>query len=219
LAPRVWVPDEFGFTRYLAAGLATLHIVDPGLRVDLAALADALDAEALRNSAGRELITNPAKALAQRMSGCEVVIAGDNAATLALARHVATVVLRVGHRAVAAVGLADAAAALRRGMGETSGAGREQSIFHDEQIDGPLPPRVRTFVLATDAERAVVAARVAGLDGLHVIHAEDVPEHLDSSDIERVPAVPTGPGRLEEQLAMLALRMEMTAVYLKLVRG
>ena len=64
LAPRLWVPDEFGFARYLAAGLATLHVVDPALQVDLAALADELDAEALRNSAGRELFTNPAKALA-----------------------------------------------------------------------------------------------------------------------------------------------------------
>ena len=219
LAPRVWVPDEFGFSRYLAAGLATLHTVDPGLRVDLGALADELDAEALRNSAGREVFTNPAKALAARMSGSEVVIAGDNAATLVLARHVAAVMLRVAHRAVAAVSLADAAVALRGGMGEASAADRGESIFHDEQIDGPLPPRVRTFVLATDAERAVVAARVAGLDSVDVIHAEDVPEALDVSDIERLPATPTGPGRLEEQLAMLAVRMEMTAVYLKLVRG
>ena len=221
LAPRVWVPDEFGFSRYLAAGLATLAMVDPGLRVDLAALADELDAEALRNSAGRELFTNPAKSLAERMSGCDVVIAGDNAATLVLARHVAAVMLRVAHRAVAAVGLADAVVALRNGMGAASGADSGQSIFHDEQIDGPLPPRVRTFVLATDAERPVVAARVAGLDGVDVIHAEDVPEAFDISDIERVPAAaaPAGPGRLEEQLAMLAVRMEMTAVYLKLVRG
>ena len=217
LAPRVWVPDEFGFSRYLAAGLATLHMVDPGLRVDLAALADELDAEALRNSAAREVFTNPAKALAERMSGSEVVVAGDNAATLVLARHVAAIMLRVAHRAVAAVSLADAAVALRGGM--ASAADREQSIFHDEQIDGPLPPRVRTFVLATDAERAVVAARVAGLDSVDVIHAEDVPEALDVSDIERLPAMPAGPGRLEEQLAMLAVRMEMTAVYLKLVRG
>ncbi|MGZ5379856.1 MAG: TobH protein, partial [Mycobacterium sp.] len=221
LAPRVWVPDEFGFSRYLAAGLATLTMVDPGLRVDLAALADELDAEALRNSAGRELFTNPAKSLDERMSGCDVVIAGDNAATLVLARHVAAVMLRVAHRAVAAVGLADAVVALRNGMGAASAADSGQSIFHDEQIDGPLPPRVRTFVLATDAERAGIAARVAGLDGVDVINAEDVPEAFDISDIERVPAdaVPTGPGRLEEQLAMLAVRMEMTAVYLKLVRG
>jgi hypothetical protein len=218
LAPRVWVPDEFGFSRYLAAGLATLQTVDPGLRVDLAALADELDAEALRNSAGRELITNPAKALAERMSGCEVVVAGDNAATLVLARHVASVMLRVARRAVAAVGLADAAVALQSGIGASD---REQSLFHDEQIDGPLPPRVRTFVLATDAERAVVAAKVAGLDSVDVIHAEDVPESLDISDLERLPAVAAapGPGRLEEQLAMLAVRMEMTAVYLKLARG
>jgi hypothetical protein len=220
LAPRVWVPDEFGFSRYLAAGLATLHMVDPGLRVDLAALADELDAEALRNSVAREILTNPAKALAERMSGCDVVVVGDNAATLVLARHVAAVMLRVAHRAVAAAGLADATVALRGGMGETSAADRGQSIFHDEQIDGPLPPRVRTFVLATDAERAVVGARVARLNGVEVIHAEDVPEMPDALDIERTPAhATTGPGRLEEQLAMLAVRMEMTAVYLKLVRG
>jgi hypothetical protein len=217
LAPRVWVPDEFGFARYLAAGLATLHAVDPGLQVDLATLADELDSEALRNSAGRELFTNPAKALAERMDGCDVVIAGDNAATLVLARHVAAVMLRVAHRVVAAVGLADALVALRSGMGDAPG--REQSIFHDEQIDGPLPPRVRTFVLATDAERPVVIARIAGLDDVDVINAEDVPETPDTPAGELAPVAVVRPGRLEEQLAMLALRMEMTAVYLKLVRG
>ena len=218
LPPRVWVPDEFGFCRYLAAGLAALHVVDPGLRVDLAALADELDAEALRNSAARDLLTNPAKALAERMSGCEVVLVGDNAATLVLARHIAAVMLRVAHRPVAAAGLADALVALRGGIGNASD--RERSIFHDEQIDGPLPPRVRTFVLATDAERPVVVARVAGMDDVDVIAAEDVPEAsaLDTSDVAPAPAG-AGPGRLEEQLAMLAVRMEMTAVYLKLVRG
>ena len=94
-----------------------LQVVDPGLRVDLAALADELDAEAFRNSAGRELFTNPAKTLAERMSGRDVVLAGDNAATLALARHGAAVLLRVAHQAVAAVGLADALVALRGGIG------------------------------------------------------------------------------------------------------
>ena len=48
------------------------------------------------------------------MSGREVVLAGDNAATLALARHGAAIMLRVAHRAVAAVGLADALVALQR---------------------------------------------------------------------------------------------------------
>jgi hypothetical protein len=221
LAPRVWVPDEFGFPRYLAAGLATLHAVDPGLRVDLSELADELDAEALRNSAARELFTNPAKALAQRMSGSEVVMAGDNAATVVLARHVVRVMLRIAHRAVAAVGLADALVALRGGIGDASAADREQSIFHDEQIDGPLPSGVRTFVLTSDAERPVVSARVSGLDDVDVINAGDVPEAPDISGAGRAPApaAAPGPGRLEQQLAILAVRLEMTAVYLKLVRG
>lgn len=215
LAPRLWVRDEFSLTRYLAAGLAVLQVVDPGLRVDLNALADELDAEAFRNSAGRELFTNPAKALAERMSGRDVVLAGDNAATLALARHSAAIMLRIAHQAMAAVGLGDALVALQGGMGRDSGVDPEQSIFHDEQIDGPLPQRVRTFVLATDAERPVVVARVSGLDDIDVINAEDVPEMTDAPEA----AVADATGRPEQQLAMLAVRLEMTAVYLRLVRG
>jgi len=100
LAPRVRVPDDFGLAHYLAAGLAALRVVDPALQLDLATLADELDAEALRNSAGRELFTNPAKNLAARMSGRDVVLVGDTAATLALARHGAAMLLRVAHKAV-----------------------------------------------------------------------------------------------------------------------
>jgi hypothetical protein len=214
LAPRVWVPDDFTLHRYLAAGLATLHVVDPRLRVDLAALADELEAEAFRNSAGRELFTNPAKTLAERMSGRDVVLAGDNAATLALARHGAAIMLRVAHQVVAAVGLADALSALHGGVGGGSGADHERSIFHDEQIDGPLPRRVRTFVLTTDDERPVVLARVSGLGDIDVINAEDVPEVAETAV-----AVEPAPGREEQQLAILAVRLEMTATYLRLVRG
>jgi hypothetical protein len=214
LAPRLQVRDEFGLTRYLAAGLAVLHTVDPGLHVDLSALADELDAEAFRNSAGRELFTNPAKTLADRMSGRDVVLAGDNPATLALARHGAAVLLRIAHQSVAAVGLADALVALHGGLGNEPGGA--QSIFHDEQIDGPLPRRLRTFVLTTDSERPVVLARVGGLDDVSVINAEDVPEALGMVD---APPAVAPPGRPEQQLAMLAVRLEMTATYLRLVRG
>ena len=207
LAPRVRVPDEFGLIRYLAAGLAVLQAVDPALQMDLAALADELDAEALRNSAGRELFTNPAKNLADRMAGRRVLLAGDTAATLALVRHGAAVLLRVANQPVAAVGLSDALVALRGGMGAEHGD-YESALFHDEEIDGPRPERLRTFVLSTDADRPVVVARVAGLDDVDVIAAEDVPD---------IAAPMTG--RLEQQLAMLAVRLEMTAVYLRLVRG
>jgi hypothetical protein len=210
LEPRVWVLDDFGLPRYLAAGLAVLHVIDPALRTDLAALADELDAEALRNSASRELFTNPAKTLADRMSGRDVVLAGDNGSTLALARHGSAIILRVGHQAVAAVGLADAIVALRTGLGAQSDADREAALFHDDEIDGPVPQRVRTLALTLDAERAVVTARVAGLDDVDIVGAEDVPDGGES---------PVQSGRPEQQLAMLAVRLEMAATYLRLARG
>jgi hypothetical protein len=74
---------------------------------------------------------------------------------------------------------------------------------------------VRTFVLTTDAERSVVVSRVAGLDDVDVITAEDVPEASDT----QAAAVTPETGRPERQLAMLAVRLEMTATYLRLVRG
>ena len=209
LAPRLRVPDDFGLAHYLGAGMAVLHAVDPAIQVELAALADELDAEALRNSAGRELFTNPAKNLALRMSDRDVVLAGDTSATLALARHGAAMLLRVAHRPVAAVGLADALVALRAGMGTSPAGDPGAALFHDEQIDGPRPPRVRTFVLATDNIRPVVVARVDGLDDVDVIAAEDVPD-------VKVPVASGPPG---QQLAMMAVRLEMTAVYLRLARG
>ncbi|MGV0715338.1 TobH protein [Mycolicibacterium sp. XJ662] len=211
LAPRVWVPEEFSLVRYLAAGLAILSVVQPSMRVDLEALADELDAEAFRNSAAHELFTNPAKTLADRMADRQVVLAGDTPATLALARHGAAVMLRVAHRVVAAAGLADTVAALRAGFGGVPGV---DPLFHDEEIDGPLPERVRTFALTTDAERQVVVARVSGLDDVDVLDAEDVPEAPNGEG-----APTSGNGRPERQLATLAVRLEMTAVYLKLVRG
>ena len=212
LAPRLPAPDEFGLCRYLAAGLATLAAVDPGVSVDLARLADELDAEALRNSAGRELFTNPAKVLAERISGRRAVLAGDCAATLALARHGAAVFLRLAGEVVAAAGLADAMVALRSGMTSRFGDPVDR-LFHDEEFDGPAPSAVRVLALALAAEREVVTARVAGCGDVDVVGAEDVGDTGETGAIT-VPAGPT-----EQQLAVLSVRLEMAAVYLKLVGG
>ncbi|MGV0834472.1 TobH protein [Mycolicibacterium thermoresistibile] len=219
LGPRLHVADDFALCRYLAAGLAIMHCIDPSMRTDLSALADDLDAEALRNSAGREVFVNPAKSLAERMSGRTVVLAGDNAATLALARHGAAIMLRIAHQPVAATCLADVLVALRGGLGAPSGAPSEPSIFHDEQIDGPVPQRIRSFVLTTGPERPVVTARVGGFDDIDIIDAEDVPDAVPAGTEPSNGAQTTGAGRLEQQLARLAVRLEMTAVYLRLVRG
>ena len=212
MEPRLPVPDEFGLCRYLAAGLAALQSVDPKLRVDLAALADELDAEALRNSASREVFTNPAKALAERMSRRRVVLTGDCAATLALARHGCSALLRIAHQVAAATGLADALVALHAGA-ESGFDDPAVALFHDEEIDGPIAERLRVLALTLDAERPVVASRVASLDDVDLVGAEDVPDGPDVS-----PAA-VGTQRAEQQLAILAVRLEMAAVYLRLVRG
>jgi len=207
LAPRLPVPDEFGLTRYLAAGVAVLAVVDNAVRVDIGALADELDAEALRNSAARELFTNPAKSLAERLAGREVVLAGDSEATLALAQHSAAVLLRVARQVVAAVGLTDALGALS--PLNIAPVDYETALFHDEELDGPLPSRVRTVVLTSDEQRPVVVARTEGFADLDVVSADDVPDS----------ATKVGGIRPEQQLATVAVRLEMTAVYLRLVRG
>ncbi len=221
LPPRVPMPDDFTLTRYLAAGLAVVQAITTETQTDLAAMADELDAEALRNSAGRELFTNPAKLLAEQMSGHDVVFAGGEAATVALARHAATVMLRVAHRTVAAVDLADVLVAIGTGWGRgpaASGFGSDElSIFHDEQIDGPLPTRTRTFVLTSDTARPAISARLTDFDDIYVVDANDVPDVVTAGGNRDVAG--TAPTRLEQQLALLALRLEMAAVYQRLVRG
>lgn len=203
LEPRLGVPDEFGLARYLAAGLAVLGSVDAGLDTDLAALADELDAEALRNSAGREVFTNAAKTLAERIAGRGVALAGDGAATLALARHGSMSLLRIARTVAAATGLGDALVALHA-------SGPAEDLFHDDQLDGPAPDRLRVLALTQAAERPVITARIGGLADVDLVGVEDGPD---------APLAPGGVGRAEQQLAVLAVRLEMAAVYVRLMRG
>lgn len=213
LAPRLWVPDEFGLSRYLAAGLAAFAAVDPGIKIDLMELAEQLDAEAMRNSAAREVFTNPAKGMAERISGRPTVLAGDCAATLALARHASAALLRVAGEPVAAAGLGDALAALRNGIANRFGDSVD-ALFHDEEIDGPLAGRPRVVALTLAAERLTLAARTAGIDGVDLLGAEDVGAENGAPG-----STPGAAVRVEAQLAILALRIEMAAVYLRLARG
>ena len=159
----------------------------------------------------RELFTNPAKTLAERMSGREVVLAGDTAATLALARHGAAMLLRVAHQVVAAVGLADALVALRDGMGRDSGADGETALFHDERDRRPAARAAADL-------RAGHRCRAAGGGGA----GWPVSTTSTCSAPRMCRTVKVAAGRAggpEQQLAMLAVRLEMAAVYLRLVRG
>jgi hypothetical protein len=158
------------------------------------------------------VFTNPAKALVERMSRRRVVLAGDCAATLTLARHGCAALLRIAHEVAAAAGLTDALIALRAGAGSRF-ADSTDALFHDEEIDGPITDRLRVLALTLDAERTVVASRIAQFDDVDIVGAEDVPDLLDGRR-----ALP-GTQQVEQQLAILAVRLEMAAVYLRLVRG
>ncbi|MCG5431621.1 TobH protein [Mycobacterium sp. MYCO198283] len=201
LAPRLWLPDAFNLSRYLAVGLVTLAAVDPVGGVDVAALADALDAEALRNAPAAEMFTNPAKALAQRLSGDPAVLTADSAALLAVARHGSATLLRIAGAAVPAAELPDVVTASRDGMLATARAVTD--IFHDDELDGPRPGRTRVLALAARDERAVVAARLAA-----------VPD-VDFLDVDEADTVVRG----DHEPAVLAVRLEMAAVYLRLLRS
>lgn len=210
--PRMRVPDEFGLSRYLAVGLATLRAVDPGVDIDLDVFADELDGEALRNSVARDSFTNPAKVLAGRMSGRRVILAGEGPATIALARHAAMMLLRLAGVTATPVGLTDALVALRKGLPSHFGDPM-QALFHDEEIDGPLPNRVRAFVLMLESERPIVTARIAGIDDVDTVGVES------AGDVAEPGTTPDPARRTERQLAILAVRLEMAAVYLRLVGG
>ena len=203
-------------------------------RVDLAAPFPALARAAIEAGAGacthdRLLSSTLAGASADAAAKeCDVPADAIRLVGAALARARAAVALPPGiavtsrravgisaavlllNQVVGAVGLSDAIVALRTGLGGLSEADRDAAVFHDDEIDGPLPERVRTFVLTLDSERAVVAARVAGVDDVDIVGAEDVPD---------IPESPVRSGRPEQQLAMLAVRLEMAATYLRLVRG
>ena len=133
----------------------------------------------------RELFTNPAKTLADRMSGRTVVLAGDNAATLALARHGGAIMLRIAHQAVAAVGLADAhRGAAQRDWAAQSDADREAAAVprrRDRRAAAGARPHLRADTAMPSAP--VVAARVAGLDDVDVVGAEDVPDVAATSPV------------------------------------
>lgn len=235
LAPRVQVLDHNRLLRFLAAGIAVLRAIDPSrsgtLVPDLTDLADVLDAEALRAGPTNEVFRNPAKTLAARMHQRGVVLAGDSPAAAELAEHGAEVLLQSAGRVATAVDLAEAVAARAR-MVEAAGESAPgfDPLFHDEELDGPVQvERIRVFVLSADADQAAARRRIAvfGGTGSSLVDADLVNAELDLLHTGLIdPSVPAparpeepvpGSGGELEQLAVLAVRLEMAAAYLRLI--
>jgi len=213
LPPRVRVLDHNRLLRYLAIGIAVLQAVDPShivpLTPELNALADALDAEALRDGPTNEVFHNPAKLLAARMQQRRIVLAGDSAAANQVAGHAAEVLLATAGQIAAAADLSDVAAAHTR-ISDAAGAAAPgfDPMFHDEQLDGPAPvQRVGLFVVSADSDQVAARRRLALFgNGSGLIDAELVTLEAEA-------------GSELEQLAVLMLRLEMAAAYLRLLGG
>ncbi|EME14718.1 hypothetical protein [Rhodococcus triatomae] len=233
LAPRVPTPDRHGFLRYLAAGVAVLGALDPGRALalpDLSELADVLDGEAARNNPAAEVFHNPAKSLAVRLQNHRVVVAGDGPATTALAGHATDMLLSAAGSSAVAAGLSDvlASATLLAGAGELPPG--YDPLFHDEELDGPAPVTpARVFVLATSGSRVATARRLGALADAELVTAAPDGDELapgdryGTGDSEMTSRAVRGPAQGEraemEQLAVLAVRIEMAAVYLRLIGG
>ncbi|QIS15248.1 tobH protein [Nocardia arthritidis] len=234
LEPRIQVLDHNRLLRFLAAGIAVLAAVDPGRAgaavPDLTELADVLDAEALRDGPQNEVFHNPAKTLAARMQQRGIVLAGDSPAATQLAEHGAEVLLAAAGKVATAVNLAEAVAANPQ-MTEAAGQSAPgfDPLFHDEQLDGPAPvERLRVFVLSTDPDQVAARRRLAVFGGgpglvdadlvsadVDLLHTEFTDPGAPAPTEEPRPA--TGRGSELEQLAVLALRLEMAAAYLRLI--
>lgn len=235
LAPRVPVLDANRLLRYLATGIAVLRTITPARSAtelpDLADLADVLDTEALRDGPQHEVFHNPAKNLAARTQQRGLILAGDNPATTELAVHAAEVLLQSAGRTATAVDLSVAVAALPQLVDAATAAAPDYDpLFHDEQLDGPPPvEKKRIFLCSTDTDTPAARRKLALFGGAG---GGTVDADLVTADIETVPAdpsraesgepapePPTHTGTELERLAVLALRWEMTAAYLRLIGG
>ncbi|WP_299570985.1 hypothetical protein [uncultured Williamsia sp.] len=214
LSPRVSTPDPFRFCGHVAAlaGVigALAEVRTGGARFDAAALADTLDAEASAAHPGNESFHNAAKSLAARVQGRQVVWAGDTPAAMALATHAARTVYTVA--GISGVSAAVSEALVVAARPTTVAAPEVDPIFHDPDFDPPLaapPPRV--VVLTTRAAEWTTRQRVSSLPEVDVLTATD-----DEAPPPAQAPVGDAPGDIES-LLVLALRVEMAAVYLRLI--
>ena len=203
-------PTTSGWSATWPPGWPSCRWSTPGNLVDLAALADELDAEAFRNSAGRELFTNPAKTLAERMSGRDVVLRRRHRRHAgARPARAARCCCESARDPVAAVRIADALVAARRNAPWPEPS--YETVTVPRRGDSTGPPRSASAPSCWPLTRNAGHRRAA--DGLRRRGRGQRQGRAGGRDA----TLPVRP-RPEQQLAQLAVRLEMAAVYLRLVR-
>jgi hypothetical protein len=198
------IPESF--TSALITGLLTVSALDL-LSVDADLVADQLDAEAERNHLGHESFVNPAKSLALRWVDRTPLLWGLDPVAGAVAGYAAHVL------AAEAAVVADAAeyrhavtrvALHRAAVNEHTGA----NIFADPDDPDVSPEPARRLRLLLLAIRTSAAAGVVRRSAHEVLPEAEVLDMADELGVAE-PAL----------AAVLALRMEMAALYLGLAAG
>lgn len=208
LSPRLDIPPGLVLPRALAAGLLLLDTLGL-LRTDAEGLAGELDREAERAHPGHESFVNPAKSLALRMAEHTPLLWGTDRVATAVATHgAASLAAHAGVVAHAAgIGEAMSLSILRR---EAAGGAAGSDVFHDPYLDAPggnWPSPVRPLLLGIEPGPGTALATEALPD------AESVSA---DAELEVAPGDPTAPACAA---GVLALRLDLAALYLGLARG
>ena len=229
LSPRFDIEPRFRFVGFVAALLAVfgaltqVRVTGPVPALD--DLADALDSEASGSHPSRETFHNRAKALAVRVQGRPVVWTSDSPAGSVLAAHAATSLVGLAGIVGAVAELGDVAR-MSRLLESRPGGAPPDSIFYDPEFDGPAQdPAPRIMVVSTARREWYTRQRVMGLGDVDLVVGADAADTTPQNDgqpwDDRRPVpgedpVADGPGDLLDFL-VVALRVEMAAVYLRLI--
>ncbi|MBT0565501.1 hypothetical protein [Williamsia sp. CHRR-6] len=216
LSPRVPVPGEFRFIGHVVALLAVLtalrHVRTASGVPELSELADLLDEEAARNHPGHEMFHNAAKALATRVADRSTAWAGDTPAATVVAEHAARTFYAIA--GVSAVGGSLSEAMMASVAVPEMRSTAVESIFHDPEIDGALTLPTRVQVVSSSAWEWVARRRMSTLADADLLTATPVDEPGRGVDTVAEPV--DSPADLAS-LLVVALRIELAAVYLRLI--
>ncbi len=213
LSPRLPVATQFRFSAIVAAllavcvGLESVRIT--GSVPDLDDVAAALDGEAAANHPSREVFHNEAKLVASKIVERETFWTGDDSTTTEVAVRAHNALTSIAGVGGGALGLPAAAAAVL--AHSTRPGGAADSIFYDPEFDGPASVPPQLFVLTTVERQVDTRRRLGAVNAELLIAGEDDPT---------VGSQPT-PHRRDDLMGylVLTLRVEMAAVYLRLLEA
>ncbi|MBD8506607.1 tobH protein [Hoyosella sp. G463] len=221
MPPRVAVPEIFATCGYAAVVLAVLRHIGPGeavTAIELGAIADVLDDEALRGHPEREILANPAKSLASKLLGNRVVFAGDATGDQGLAAHAASTMLRAGGMVAASASLLEVVEVFDHLAGPAP-ASDVDPIFHDPEIDGPLGTEPVKVVVVSRTSPGTGTRSRAALLGSAADYLFANPQDSADDQPPGVEAPVRSLGQVLTNTLQLCVRLDMAAAYARLARS